>query len=507
MHLDVSRWRRTFGAALVGMVGTMTVAHVGLAQTGGPTPTPPVENKPLPSMMATDAEQADSDWVIHYKGITLQPIGFFAGEAVFRNKNETTDIASSFNAIPFDGTTNARLTEFRGSARQSRLGLMASGMATPDLKLSGYWESDFLSAGVTSNSNESNSYTFRLRQFWAQAALSNGFTFTGGQMWTLLTTARAGVDPRSEFYPVVIDAQYVPGFDWARQWAFRFSEAFSKHAAAAISIEAPQATTGGHGIPYQVLYGQAGVSPLTTTGNYSTDLTPDVIAKLAFDAPVAHFELKAVGSTFRDRIVDTTKASLFGGSRTIVRTGGGVGFGLGVKPAGKFVDIGLSGLWGRGIGRYGTSQLPDATARPDGDIDPIRAAHGLFSIELHPTSKLDIYDYLGGEYEYRDAYTTGAGKPVGYGSPLASNAGCEIESFSTNTANYNPGAGTCNADTRIIWQDAVGFWYRFYNGKAGRIQWGVEYSYTNRETWSGLDGVQPNAIIGMVFTSVRYYLP
>ena len=41
-------------------------------------------------------------------------------------------------------------------------------------KLSGYYEADFLSAGVTSNNNQSNSYTMRQRQAWGQAALDNG---------------------------------------------------------------------------------------------------------------------------------------------------------------------------------------------------------------------------------------------------------------------------------------------------------------------------------------------
>ena len=38
-----------------------------------------------------------------------------------------------------------------------------------DVKLSGYVEADFLSAGVTSNNNQSNSYTLRQRQVWGQA--------------------------------------------------------------------------------------------------------------------------------------------------------------------------------------------------------------------------------------------------------------------------------------------------------------------------------------------------
>ena len=68
----------------------------------------------------------------------------------------------------------------------------------------------------------------------------------------------------------------------------------------------------------------------------------------------------------------------------------------------------------------------------------------------------------------------------------------------------NPG---CNADTRAIAQGNLGWWYRFYQGPAGAVAWGVQYSYTQRATWSGAKGLDPRALDQMVFTSFRYYLP
>ena len=45
----------------------------------------------------------------------------------------------------------------------------------------------------------------------------------------------------------------------------------------------------------------------------------------------------------------------------------------------------------------------------------------------------------------------------------------------------------------------------------GRFQWGPQYSYVSRNTWSGVNatggGVGPHGIDNMVFTSFRYYLP
>ena len=91
-------------------------------------------------------------------------------------------------------------------------------------KLSGYVEADFLSAGVTSNNNESNSYTLRQRQAWGQAALDNGFTITGGQMWSLVTETKHGMDNRTEALPMTIDPQYTVGFSWARQYGLRICQ-------------------------------------------------------------------------------------------------------------------------------------------------------------------------------------------------------------------------------------------------------------------------------------------
>ena len=50
-------------------------------------------------IVAHGQDITDTTAKIRYKGLTLTPIGYFAGEAVFRSHNETADIGSSFNAI------------------------------------------------------------------------------------------------------------------------------------------------------------------------------------------------------------------------------------------------------------------------------------------------------------------------------------------------------------------------------------------------------------------------
>ena len=450
----------------------------------------------------------DTTASIHYKGVTLTPVGFAAAEGVWRQKNEETDIGSSFNGIPFSGTSAAGTSELRLSGRQSRIGMLAQG-SDGDMKFSGFWEADFLSAGVSSNSNESNSYTLRVRQFWAQAQSASGWTVDGGQMWSFLTTDKTGLLPRSEEIPLTIDAQYAAGFDWARQFGFRVAKKLGDMASAGISLEEPQATFTGSNLPGDFLVGAAGTGQLNTT-NYSADVAPDVIAKIAFDpAGMGHWELKAVGSWYRDRIVDPASATVANTSHNSTTMGGGVGFGIymPVKSGGTdMVDLGLSGLWGQGIGRYGTSMLSDVTVKQDSSLSPIQAAQTLLSIETHPMSNLDVYGYAGAEYAGRDTYVNAAGKGVGCGSPLNSNAGCGSEAAPTN--DFTPAtSGTCTGQTRAIYQGNLGFWYRFYKGAGGTLQWGMQYSYTSRNTWTDAAGNQPQAIENMLLSSFRYVLP
>lgn len=451
------------------------------------------------------ASAQDSTAKITYKGVTITPIGFFAAEGLARQRSQYGDIGSNFNSIPFSSATNGRLTEIRGSARQSRLGV-AVDSKVGDVKLGGYFEGDFLSAGVTSNSNESNSYTFRVRQFWGQAAFANGWTVSFGQSWSLMTTNKNGVALRGEAIPLTIDAQYAAGFNWERQFGVRLTKKIDDHLTWAIAVEESQQLFAARSAPAQLIIGATGGPLLNSTANYSNDYLPDVSTKLAWDPGYGHYELKLLGRAFRDRIVDTL--GTFGGSRNTRAFGGGIGLGmiLPVKVDNRNVaDIGLSVLWGSGIGRYGTSTLPDITVTDSGQVVGIPATQFMLSIETHPTTNLDVYGYVGAEYNERAAYLSTAGKGVGYGSTLNDLSFCDREVPPTGP--YAPGTSTCNADTRSLSQANIGFWYRFYRGSAGTMQWGMQYSYTSRGIWSGKNGQEPQAVDNMLFTAVRYYLP
>ena len=183
---------------------------------------------------------------IRYKGISFTPGGFIAAETVTRTRATSADINTPFTGIPFEAADLAHTTETNFTARQSRLSLLAESKFG-SVTTSGYYEADFLGAGTTSNNRQSNSYVFRQRQVWAQAAFDNGFIITGGQQWTLATETKKGVFNRQEDLPMVIDPQYVVGFTWARQYGARFVKDFGGKFALGFSVEGPQATIGGRG--------------------------------------------------------------------------------------------------------------------------------------------------------------------------------------------------------------------------------------------------------------------
>jgi len=481
----------------------------------------------------------ESPLAIHYKGITVTPGGFLAAETVWRQHALGSDINSPFNSITFPGAAQSHMSEFFGSGRQSRISMLGEGKLS-NTKLTGYYESDFLSAGITSNNNQSNSYTLRQRQLWGQAKLNSGWGFTGGQMWSLVTETKKGVDNRSEALPMTIDANYNVGFSWARQYGFRVSKNLGNKAWLAFAVEDSQTTLGGHGASNNFVLGEQGTSGglYNPTVNYSFNATPDFVGKLAVEPGWGHFEIFGLFTDFRDRVYPlgvATKPSATGAFNNSAWDGG-----IGANARGtiaKHFDIGVHFLGGNGIGRYGAAGLTDAIARPDGVLIPVRNYQALGTLEWH-SPRLDVYTNVGGEYEDRVAYLSSAGKGVGYGSPLFNNSCCGTETppaattttVATPPTSSNPTGGTatipvpgsvgtplsggfnpgglsnCNGDTRNIIEGSIGFWYRFYNGPKGRLQWGPQYSYVVRNTWRGVGGT-PDATENMFLTSFRYYLP
>jgi len=460
-------------------------------------------------------DQAESPLAIHFKGVTITPGGFMAFESVYRNRALAADINTPFNSINFPGAGQNALSEFYASGRQSRISMLAEGKLG-DAKLSGYVESDFLSAGVTSNNNQSNSYTLRQRQIWGQAAYHD-WTVTGGQMWSLVTETKRGMDNRSEALPMTIDAQYTAGFSWARQPGLRVVRKVNDHFWIGASLENPSTTFAVRGNAANFALGGPGNNGglYNATANYSFNATPDVIVKLAFEPGFGHYELFAIGSRFRDRVYPCAEPPLGGcngnppsAQSSYVSSRNGAGFGANARiTLMKQLDLGIHFLGGNGVGRYGTDGLPDATANADGTLALLRSYQALGTLEWH-TPRFDWYmnagqEYIGKRWEIDPVSL----KPVGYGSPLFITSGCFTEQLpaSGNGFSFGP-LLNCNADTQRVIEGTVGFWLRLHSGPKGRLQFGPQYSYVTRNAWAGTGGT-PKGIENMFMTSFRYYLP
>jgi hypothetical protein len=402
------------------------------------------------------------------------------------------------------------------------------------MDMTGYYEADWLGTGITSNNNQSNSYVFRQRQLWAQAALHNGWKFTGGQMWTLATETTKGLDNGTEILPAVIDPQYTAGFVWARQYGFRITKDFGdKFWIGASAENAETLNPAGSSLPTNLLIGSDGNNGglYNVTANYSFNLAPDMIAKIAFEpGPWAHFEVFGIARFFRDRIYpnSTTTTTTVNGVTTTTTVpnsigayndstvGGGIGGSGRATFLNKKLTVGLKGLWGDGTGRYGSSTIADITLRPNAQIAPLHNFDALGTIEANPTKRMMLYVNYGGDYIGRRYF----GK-VGYGSPLTAMTGCNTEPGPTTATNPGFGGGdgftpstpaNCGNQTKDVQELATGYWYDFYRGPMGRMRQGAQYSYFQRNLWSGTGGpLNPaggaSGTDNVFETSFRYYLP
>ena len=234
-------------------------------------PSAAVETTSAAPAKAAQAGDTAGPASIAYKGITITPGGFMAAETAWRQKALGADINTpSFGGTaPFDGASAAHVSEFNASGRQSRISMLVQGKIA-SATIGGYYETDFLSAGVTSNNNQSNSYTLRQRQFWGQAAFTNGITVTGGQQWSLVTETTTGMNNRTENLPMTIDAQYHVGFSWTRQYGLRVTKSFNNKFWLGLAVEEAQATLTTHGNPTVNAGGTTVCTSATTVGGVTS---------------------------------------------------------------------------------------------------------------------------------------------------------------------------------------------------------------------------------------------
>jgi len=306
---------------------------------------------------------------LHYKGVTITPGGFLAGETIYRTKATGGDIPTAFSSLPYESADAYSLSEFYGSARQSRITMLAEGKVSWGT-LRGYYEADFLGTGITSNNNQSNSYVLRQRVLYAEAKTHSNWTVVGGQLWSLATEGKKGISssPSDVANPQTIDPNYVTGFVWTRQYGLRVVKS-TDHAAFGVAVENPQllytasiagntpyavlGSAGANGgnynaaisgvssvVPYIQNYvtqpgtaATAGVTPVediitntvianTNIANISFNQAPDIIAKVALDPGWGHYEIFGIAGFAHETVYPgvTTNSVKFGGKDALGNT-------------------------------------------------------------------------------------------------------------------------------------------------------------------------------------------
>lgn len=419
---------------------------------------------------------------LHLGSINVTPGGFVDGSVVYRNRNEVADVGTKLQPLPNITQDAYHTSDFRMSGRSSRLGVLIQGPDRDGTKAEAYYEADFLGAGVTSNSVQSNSYVLRTRQAFGSYT-TGGLQVLAGQAWSLVTQNKKGISARGENIPQTIDSSYVVGFNYTRNAQLRLTTT-SDILTAALSFEGPQAIVAGSkpaATPAvnSIVTGAAGGSQLNSTATYSTDALPDVIGKVAVDPAVGHFEALVINRHFRDRVDPSTGATA-GSNAGVSAVGYGASALVAVVP--KLVDVQASFLGGKGIGRYGASNLPDYTYKADGTPRALRGYNYLAGVVVHAAPELDLYAYLGQE-KVKSA-TDGAGAVVGYGASNCTAFGCNVRQADEFT---------------------VGGWYKFYQGKSDHAQVGLQWGHIRNEYFGDSTDVAAHTTLNQVIASVRYF--
>ncbi|MFI5106293.1 MAG: hypothetical protein ACHP79_15330, partial [Terriglobales bacterium] len=316
-----------------------------------------------------DAKKASEDGptTIKYKGVSITPGGFIAAETVYRNRAASADINTPFTGIPYPGLALGKVSENNFTARQTRATVLIE-TKVASAKISGYYEGDFLGTGVTSNNRQSNSYVFRQRQVWASVKWDSGLYFSGGQMWSLVTESKKGIENRQEAFPLQIDPQYVVGWAWQRAYALRVAKNWEKFAIG-VGIEGPQITLAGRGFPNNFFIDAPGAGGglynFVDTAGYTLNRSPDFLVKATADPGWGHYEVVGFISQFRIRFFPCgslplptfptptcTTGTSVAGAFNDSRVGGGIGGTARFPVIAKKLDVALHAQGGDGIGRY-----------------------------------------------------------------------------------------------------------------------------------------------------------
>jgi hypothetical protein len=443
---------------------------------------------PPPSMPAMQKEASPevAPLSLRIGSAYITPVGFMDFTSIWRSTVSGSGIGTNFGSIPYGNTTQGKLTEFRLSAQNSRIGSRVDAMVK-GAKVLAYWESDFLGFVPTNAAVSSNSDTFRLRLYWVDVS-KDKWEFMGGQSWSMMTPGRKGISPLPGdlFYTQDIDVNYQAGLTWSRDPQFRFVFHPNSVTAMGISLESPEQYIGGSAGGGVVTLPSAYATPYASQlNNGQTTLTvpnlhSDIVAKIAFDPKLPngngfHFEAGGTVRTFRVfNPLNNQHDQITGG-------GGQVNLNLELFKGFRAVT---NNYWSDGGGRWIFGQAPDLIVQADGTLSAVHSGSTVSGFE-YTRKNTFLYGYYGGVYIGRNSAIDANGKYVGYGYP-----------------------GSPGSQNRTIQEGTFGFTQTFWkDAKYGALSFMGQYSYLARNPWAVASGSPKNAKQNMVYFNLRYALP
>lgn len=420
---------------------------------------------------------------LHIGTATIMPVGFMDLTSVWRSTNPGSEIGSNFGGIPFLNTTTGRLSEFRLSTRNSRIGARVDANVK-GAHVMGYWESDFLGNQAANVAVSSNSTVFRMRLYWVDVR-KDKWEILGGQSWSMLTPGRSGISPLPGdiFYTQDTDVNYQAGLVWSRDPQLRLVYHPTNSLAMGLSLEESEQYIGGSAGGGIVTLPSALATPYASqlnngATNYSApNVMPDIVAKIAYDRlKKFHFEIGGVVSAFK--VYNPNNLHHY------YATGGGVQANVNFDLV-KGLRVLTNNYWSDGGGRWIFGQAPDVIVRSDGSLGLIHAGSTVTGLEFTHKNSL-LYTYYGGIYIGRNATIDPiTGRPVGYGY-----------------------AGSPNGQNRTIQELTFGFNQTFWKDpRYGALNLMGQYSWLSRNPWSVTPGQPGDTHTNIVFFNLRYTLP
>jgi hypothetical protein len=460
-----------------------------------PSPTPaPATSPAFPPQQAVAATVAPASSPLQLKigDTTIMPVGFMDLTASWKDKDAGGSLGSNFGSIPYNNAAASKLSEFRFSPQNSRLGFRVDGN-WKGAHFIGYNEFDFLGTSGGNNLSITNgAFVPRIRLYWVDVR-KDKFEFLAGQSWSMLTPNRKGISalPGDLFYSQVIDVNYMAGLTWTRQPGIRFLYHPSDQVTMGLSLENPDQYMGGSAGGSSVvlpasLTGLAGTQ-LDNQTNVQTipNLHPDIIGKIAFDPSArAHVEVAGIFRTFK--LWNTTTGQPASGQYS-TKSGGGGSINANFEIV-KNVRLVTNNYWSDGGGRYLFGQAPDVVVRANGSVSPIHSGGTVDGIEAVVNKNTLLYAYYGGIYVGRNVVVDANGTSlVGYGYRGSSNS--QNRAIQELSFGFN----------QTLWKDA----------KYGALNLMGQYEYLMRAPWywaanvAGGKGTHDNTI----YFNVRYTLP